>query len=430
MSKIFTALLILVLSVSVWGCKDDATSVPIPPQIEGYVYDDVTLEPVPNATVSTIPPSVTILTDTVGKFLIKNLAEGTYEVDVQATGYYAKSIQVEVEKGEKTRAIIKIHSYKSDNKAPTAPIISSTVEDENDSLVTAVLSWTASDPDDHALVYDVYWGNSESSMTPILTGTAQLTTRVEHLVSGNKYYWKVVARDIYDASASSTVTLFQGFSSLYYGLIARYYFDGNTDDSGPNGLNGIGENISYTEGHDGKANGAVYFDVKNAIINVAYDPKLDLGSNFTISFWLKPKSGYGSVVPGCNTVDVIGRWFGEQKLVSEFVCAISTTGSFGFYTGVGSSLEYYFPNINISSNYWKNVTVVFKNNKADFYENGVYLTSSSISAPNASTLPLRIGGNRAPNTDNNFSTYFGAIDNLYIYNRSLTSSEVLKIVQK
>lgn len=67
---------------------------------------------------------------------------------------------------------------------------------------------------------------------------------------------------------------------------------------------------------------------------------------------------------------------------------------------------------------------------ANFYENGEYITQQAMGAPNSSSLPLRIGGNRAPGTSYNFSSFYGAIDNLYIFNKALTNAEISKIIQK
>lgn len=431
MSKIFTALLILVLSVSVWGCKDDATSVSISPQIEGTVLDDETNQPIAGATITTTPASVSIITDANGNFLIKDLQAIEYSVNASASGYFDKSVVVATHEGAKTTAVIKLRSYQSANRPPNMPVLNSNGVINADSTVTGSLTWSATDPDANALVFDVYWGETSGELTKILTATQLTSHIVRELKLDKSYFWKVVAIDPYGASTESDITLFKMTAApVINDVVLMLKFDGNTTDSGPNKLNGTGQNVTYTTGHDGKANGAVLFNTENAIVNVPYNSKLNLNNSFTISFWIKPLDGYGIVVPGCNTIDVIGRWYGEQKSISEFVCAISSTGSFGFYTGVGNDLDYSFPGIYIPTTSWKNITVVYTNGTAKFYENGEYINRASMYAPNVSTLPLRIGGNRAPNNNSNFSCFYGAIDNLYIYNKALTDSEIIQIVQE
>lgn len=432
MSKLLAAIFVFALAISVWGCKDDATSVKISPQIEGTVYDDETNEPIQGATITTIPASVSILTDANGKFLIKDLNVGEYTINASANGYYNKATIVATKEGVKTTADIKMRSIKSDNTPPNEPVISSSGVINNDSSVTGTLTWSATDPENNALAYDVYWGESTNSMTMILSATKLTSHVLSNLVLGKTYYWKVVATDIYGASTSSEIAQFSMTATpLPDGIVLMMTFDGNTKDSSPNRLNGNGEQISYVAGHDGKANGAVYFNGNNSLVTIPYKSLMNFSDSYTIGLWIKPSTGYGNY-PGDNpNVTFLSRWYGGVYQSCSYMFSIHPgTKIFRAYHSTGTGYRCIESTSTIPEGVWSHIAFVFSNQTITFYMNGEYVGESVMNSPLSSVDDLTIGGLRNPGKKTNENSFTGSIDNLYIYDRALTAQEITKMLSK
>lgn len=70
---------------------------PNPGQIQGTIFDSVSGLPIPNAIVQLLQNNVTIttvLTDSLGDFLLQNLAPGAYMIRISATGYETTNLSV------------------------------------------------------------------------------------------------------------------------------------------------------------------------------------------------------------------------------------------------------------------------------------------------------------------------------------------------
>ena len=141
-------------------------------------------------------------------------------------------------------------------------------------------------------------------------------------------------------------------------------------------------------------------------------------SEYTLDFWVKLRSGIGSTA---NSI------FGNGTSSRPLVFISCNTGNTWFPRFTSSlNITYDFTGIidyNLEQN-WANVTLVFKSNRnIDFYLNGVY-KQSIIVVTNTSLIINKIG-----------SSFFGgglyyplqgSISATKIYNKSLSSSEVLQ----
>jgi len=80
------------------------------------------------------------------------------------------------------------------NNAPAKPNTPTPADGAANQAVDVNLGWTCSDPDGDSLVYDVYFGSSE---TPPLVVNEQSSNAFDPgtLSKGTKYYWKIVAKD-------------------------------------------------------------------------------------------------------------------------------------------------------------------------------------------------------------------------------------------
>jgi hypothetical protein len=93
------------------------------------------------------------------------------------------------------------------NYPPSAPTAQYPTQNLVNVPVNSVLSWQCSDPDGDALVYDVYFGTS--SPPPLLAQDIAVKSFAPAGMAFNTvYYWKIVARDVMGAQATSSLYVF------------------------------------------------------------------------------------------------------------------------------------------------------------------------------------------------------------------------------
>lgn len=74
-------ILLLAVAVGVMAMTDDKVNV------KGYVKDKKTLDPLIGAIVSLVGTEIKTITDEDGNFMLRNVADGTYDIEVRYTGY-------------------------------------------------------------------------------------------------------------------------------------------------------------------------------------------------------------------------------------------------------------------------------------------------------------------------------------------------------
>ncbi len=240
---------------------------------------------------------------------------------------------------------------------------------------------------------------TQSSTAVTLSGLTPSTIycRVQALNNAGSSGW----------SSSITIT-----SSLLSGLVAWYPLNGSANDATSNGNNGSINGAISIAGQNGQSNGAYSFNGSSNYIDS--NTKLpSVTSSMTISAWIKPSS---SQVQYANIWGNHANYFGvymEQNstTVNQYAWGYGT-GSGWFTTGT----------FNLTAGSWQHVVAVKDSQYCRIYINGAEQTVSRVSC----------GTNIAPSTTTDFiigqgfaARYFnGAIDDVRIYNRALSASEV------
>lgn len=96
-------------------------------------------------------------------------------------------------------------NYNHAPKLPSNPI------PENGTIDVAldtVISWTCSDPDGDAIVYDVYFGNT-TPLPLVSNNHSETTFDPDVLQLCTIYYWQIVAKDVYGASTEGPIWNFK-----------------------------------------------------------------------------------------------------------------------------------------------------------------------------------------------------------------------------
>lgn len=225
-------------------------------------------------------------------------------------------------------------------------------------------------------------------------------------------------------------------AQLTNGLVAHWSFNGNANDISGNGYNGTPNNITYTTGAQGANNTAAQFNGSSSYIDVAYQSGLNVDS-FSICALVKVNDYYTG---NCQANSIL--WRGSQFQNGYYSllffdnpftgsCSIVDTsknvfaGQISNITGSTSGSQWqYTPTI--VSQKWYCVITTFDGNQSKIYVDGTLKSVVNVSngSIGTSSQGLAIGANRF-SSSSAFPYWFnGAIDDLRLYNRPLSATEI------
>lgn len=202
------------------------------------------------------------------------------------------------------------------------------------------------------------------------------------------------------------------------GCVAWYLFlsdDLGKDYSG-NGLNATSQSaVSYSQAPGDKhfLGGCVSFNSKSAFISVPHNSLLSFTGNFSLEFWIKAQSfsTYNTILAKCYSNSWVSPYcdYLAQAVGSSFYLGLTSDA-----TSANKQVEY-----NMSTNTWYHAVFTCSSSRVTkLYINGRLIGTSSgkISRGNG---PLVIGNAVSKN-----ESLLGQMNNLRIYNRELSATEV------
>jgi concanavalin A-like lectin/glucanase superfamily protein/galactose oxidase-like protein/Big-like domain-containing protein len=196
------------------------------------------------------------------------------------------------------------------------------------------------------------------------------------------------------------------------GLVAAYSFEEGTGsavgDASGNDRTGIISGATWTP--VGRFGGALSFDGTNDLVSVTDTAALDLSTGMTLEAWVNPiaLSNWRTVVLKEKPSGLAYALYAHDTARPG---AWINTGGADIGTSATSALPL---------NTWTHLAATYDGAIVRIYVNGAQVGSRAMGgAIVASALPLRIGGNAV------WGEYFaGLIDEVRIYNRALTASEI------
>ncbi len=212
---------------------------------------------------------------------------------------------------------------------------------------------------------------------------------------------------------------------LENGLVGNWTFNG-TDLSGTKAYDrsGAGNTGTLTNGPavtPGKVGQALSFDGTDDSVNVTDANSLDLTSTITVSAWVYGRSWVNT--EGSFIVSKNGEQSGEYR---GYYFAVDTSGYpfFAFNTlGVSGTAV---ADIAVSTGRWYFLSATYDQTSIKLYVDGVLVkTQAETDAMVANTYPLSIG--RARPTGSAYGEWDGSIDEVRIYNRALSATEIESI---
>ncbi len=204
------------------------------------------------------------------------------------------------------------------------------------------------------------------------------------------------------------------------GLLAAYKFDSNYNDSSLNHRHALWANTTFVNDRNGVPNSAVNFNGEDGFVT-AY---IGSHSDMTVAFWCKPSSSQPQPYP--HFWDY-GNYSYRGMIMAGSI--YNSSDRHKVYTGTNFPNETFVKSANsITYNQWQHVAFVYDkvNNKLKLFINGTLSNettlTSSLSPQDSTIIFGRIKNGSLTNIST--SSYKGAIDDIYIYNRALTTQEV------
>ena len=277
-----------------------------------------------------------------------------------------------------------------DTQSPTVPTSLTT---SNISFTTLTLNWNASTDNKGVTGYEIFRNGS-----PI--GNSSTTSyNVTGLVAGTAYNFTVRAKDA--AGNNSAQSSSVNATTIGNGLIAYWSFDETSgtsvaDRSGNGNTGTLTGGASFTTG---KINNGVNLNGSGSWVNI---PNKTLTGNFTLAGWV-------NLTGTINSADALIGQEGTGQ------CIDFSSGKIRFYTGSSTAVQ---ATQTLSAGNWKHFTIRRSGSTISIYIDGVLNASGTYSG---SFIPKAIGrGNAGTNTG-------GKIDEVYLYNRALSATEITNL---
>jgi hypothetical protein len=285
------------------------------------------------------------------------------------------------------------------------------------------LSWTAATDTVGVVRYNVHRSGT-AGFTPSTTNRVGQPTGTSYTESGlaaGTYYFRVTAEDaagnVSDPSAELSAVVPPEQPPPPTGLVAAFALNAgsgsNVADS--SGSKNSGTVSGATWSSSGRFGSALSFDGVNDWVTVADAASLDLSSGMTLEAWVRPSrlGGWRTVVFKERSGGVVYGLYGDQAGGRP----LGQVDIGGERNAVGSA--------SLPLNVWSHLATTFDGSMVRLYVNGTQAGSLPFAGSMAaSTGPLRLGGNSV------WGEWFaGLIDEVRVYNRALSASEIQQDLQ-
>ncbi|MCB0520526.1 MAG: carboxypeptidase regulatory-like domain-containing protein [Lewinellaceae bacterium] len=184
-------------TILIFSCQEDKYE----PEVFGTLVGQVLLEAdnsaIASATISTNPPTSTVLTDATGLFSFENIKTGTYTIRAEKSGLVTAVESVTIFENQTANVVIKMTEADATNTLPSAPKNPMPANGSTNNGIDMTLSWEATDPDEgDVLRYDVYLYNAnQNPNTTVATDLADPVLDIASLQYGTTYFWQVGVKD-------------------------------------------------------------------------------------------------------------------------------------------------------------------------------------------------------------------------------------------
>ena len=319
--------------------------------------------------------------------------------------------------------------------------------EENSPSGTLLGTVEASDGDEgQAIIFEIIDGNEEGTFAidPNCGCLSVADSTILDFESSPQFSLTVMASDNHKKeSMASFATITIHVTDVYevpLGQIAYYPFDGNADDLSGNGHNGTIHGAVLTEGRNGNASSAYYFNGNLAYIDLGNPSELKrYKSDYTLTGWIKLDSypqTYNSMIlsnRNTQTASVSGSFIGVGGLRSslskrvEFVQNATVTSDEFTYDFTSSNTQ-----LELDTWYFFAVSYEYKGNLENtvkIYIDGNFETQKPVGEViDPENAPSFLGCE--PSLSPIEYSFHGSMDELEMYDRALSETEIQSIYNK
>jgi hypothetical protein len=262
------------------------------------------------------------------------------------------------------------------------------------------------------------WYTNSGCTSPVTGNNIGATISVSPTTT-TTYYVRAEGSCNNTSSQSITVNVSAGS-----GLVAYYPFNGNANDASGNGFNATINGAQLTSDRSNNANSAYYFN-GNAGISAIADSRFSL-SQFTLCGWIKG-STYTNTLPRIVAVGKAGiatHYYSLLYANGNWGGALDTTKRLIFFNASTldpMNYELQFSHGSLDTLSWHHAAVSFNGSHLKFYIDGVLDKDTIITTAIqqfSDSAKVQIGYSEGGDQ------YNGKLDQIRIYNRPLTDSEV------
>ncbi|SLM28798.1 putative LamG-like jellyroll fold [Desulfamplus magnetovallimortis] len=236
-------------------------------------------------------------------------------------------------------------------------------------------------------------------------------------------------------------------ADLSDGLVAYYPFNGNANDESGNGNHGVINGPTQTIDRHGNNNSAYFFDGRDDYITIAHNKMLNVDNQFSICAWMQVNSnsnGYSSIISkgGDDSSGEPHVYFLRIRPSSSVSSPIVDTEKrfqvfFLGQGGVSDDNEFsLISNEQWYENEWSFVVGLFNGTTFKIYINGSLDSEGNFHYPDRNPAGHRVYSNsydleigRRFGDEQSKHHFNGSLDEIRIYNRALSQSEILQIYE-
>jgi hypothetical protein len=229
--------------------------------------------------------------------------------------------------------------------------------------------------------------------------------------------FKDTAGNLFAGILDKTTWNFTTAPDLEAGLVAYYPFNGNANDESGNSNHGTVHEAVLTDDRFGNLNSAYEFDGVNDYIEAQDSSTLDITDAITIAAWVKPDLNE-------ITLPIVNKYRSAVEFRAYWLYGW-TSGEpgprFRVCTGANEICGEAYINELLPTASWSFVVGTYDGSNLKLYIDGALKANGSVTGQICTnSLPLRIGA------DNELPPYYfnGKIDDVRIYNRALSASEI------
>lgn len=216
-----------------------------------------------------------------------------------------------------------------------------------------------------------------------------------------------------------------GSINLASGLVGHWAMNGNSNDQTPYSFNGvINGAVALTNDRKNRANKAYAFTDSSTYIRAPNRGATMPGESATISFWLKPNSWSGGSGSNGNVALIAARTVSDSY---GFMIFKSNTNELAFDWGSTLTGNRWQSGYLPPTGQWTHIAFTRDNSSRRLYVNGVqagWTGQAGNSSLVAQSVDLIIGRENPGSGTASGYGYNGALDDVRIYNRTLTASEI------